>query len=107
MNTRTIPVDALRTVLMCETARRRAGVPLARTAAYTHREALPRDCRSAAWGGSRQPQIKVHFAPMTSVNLLGLLGRTRQLHGAAEVRATWGRGHRALSAEFSRGEVMA
>ena len=92
---------------MCEKARRRAGTPLARTAAYTHREALPIDCRTARRDYARHARMGVHFAPMTSGDLSAVLERTRLHHGLAEVRATWGRGLRALRAEFGRGEVLA
>jgi hypothetical protein len=107
MTARTIPLDAVRTVLMCEKARRRAGTPLARTAAYTRREALPIDCRTARRGYARHACLGVHFAPMTSGDLSAVLERTRLHHGLAEVRAIWGRGLRALRAEFERGEVLA
>lgn len=107
MTARVIPLDAVRTVLMCEKARRHAGTPLARTAAYTHREALPIDCRTSRRGYTRHACLGVHFAPMTSGDLSAVLERTRLHHGLAEVRAIWGRGLRALRAEFGRGEVLA
>ena len=101
---KTIPLGAVRVALTGAMAKRRAVAPLARplarTAAFTRYEPLARCC------ASHRPRVDapaVHFGVMERGELPRLVERLRLEHGAAEVRAVWGQGVKALLAEVGTG----
>lgn len=104
MTDKTIPLDAVRTALMCAKVKAAVrgheinGKPHARVAAYTLFQPLTGcDCRQRHRHGYR-PSQKLHFGPMYVGDLAPLVERTRLLHGLPEVKRTWGQGFKAMKA---------
>lgn len=100
MDTKTIPLDAVK--LAWVTARaRQFGMSLDRFAAYTDCPLLGIDCDDAIRGRMPYRLPPCHFLPMSRGGMDRVLNRTRMEHGLQEVRRTWGAGYRSLQKEFS------
>lgn len=105
---KTIPLQAVRDVLMCDKVRRCGGLSqpdgnrMGRFAAYTQHPLLGNSCRDARRGLKPYRPNTVNFCAMHRGDLRNVLQRTRWA-GLAEVRKTWGSGLRALQAEFADG----
>lgn len=109
---KSIPLQSVRDVLMFHRVRRvaaRTGQQLARCAAFTQNPHLNDACREAQRYGrpSARMRLCLTFGPMHAGDLQRVIERTRQQHGVAEVRRTWGQGVRALEKQLKgSGGVM-
>lgn len=108
MQTKTIPLQAVKDVLMFAivriTAQRndRDGPFLCRTAAYTQTPTFNHTCRESLKRFRPARDIPSNFSPMSKGDMERVLEKVR-MHGLPEVRKTFGAGMRALQAEFADG----
>lgn len=109
MSTKTIPLNAVRTALMCavikqKTAGREVGGKAhCRTAAFTYYSPFASACREARRGSVNRHLPAMHNGVMSQGDLGRVVERVRLERGLQEVRRTWGVGLRALLAELGNG----
>jgi len=111
MSTKTIPLSAVRTALMCavikqKTAGREVGGKAhCRTAAFTYYSPFASACREARRGSVNRnlPPMLMHNGVMSQGDLERVVERVRLERGLQEVRRTWGVGLRALLSEIGHG----
>ncbi len=112
MTTATIPLGAVRCALISAIVKQKTagheiqGIPLARTAAFTRYESFTSvSCRNAQQGPRPQHIQTAHFGTVNHGDLDRLVRTVHLIHGAAEVRKTWGCSMRALHAEIGNGAL--
>ena len=106
MTLHTIPLEAVQTAIFSAQLRRRTGWGTALLAAYTPRPAVNVDCHkgtapiAATLAHAKREGMRVEQAAlMERGHIADLIKRTRNLHGLAEVKKTFGAGLKELAQE--------